>query len=244
MFYYLLHNSSFIKTGELKERLISTLIYGSVIYIIIHALLSFTNKKNLITYFWFLFMLDCIVFFVKNDWNFYTTTLNNIEIKPKKKKKKVIEQDISSDIETETENEDIIDEYIMKKKNKVRFNDSKNEVTQFKKDEPSKKVNKKNKKSKNIIKSTDIKSIIKKNDDNNLKLNNLPIEELNLTLENLELIQNELPNSSDINSVNSGGSSSIDEIQRDFLKKKMEDEVSDPGSDIDLEQFENSIIND
>ena len=45
MFYYLLHNSSFIKKGELKERLISTLIYGSVIYIIIHALLSFKQKR-------------------------------------------------------------------------------------------------------------------------------------------------------------------------------------------------------
>ena len=37
------------------------------------------------------------------------------------------------------------------------------------------------------------------------------------------------------------GSSSISDLQNKFLKKKMEDEYSDPGSDIDLEQFEKSI---
>ena len=261
MFYYLLHNSSFIKKGELKERLISTLIYGSVIYIIIHALLSFTNKKELITYFWFLFILDCIIFIVSNDWKFYTTTLNNIDVKPKKIKK-IIEQEVS-DIETETEIEsDYIkeeNEKTKKKKNKVRFNESKNEIKKFKKEEPIKKV-KKNKK--NNIKSTDIKSIIKKNnsdnENDNLNINDLselPVDELNLTLENLELLENEKNsvsgvnssgvNSSGVNSsgVNSVNSSSIDDIQRDFLKKKMEDEVSDPGSDIDLAQFEDSLIN-
>ena len=63
-----------------------------------------------------------------------------------------------------------------------------------------------------------------------------------MTLENLELLENE---KNSVSGVNSSGvnSSSIDDIQRDFLKKKMEDEVSDPGSDIDLAQFEDSLIN-
>ena len=239
MFYYLLHNSSFIKTGELKEKLISTLIYGSIIYIVIHALLSFTNKKAFITYFWFLFLLDCIIFFVSNDWNLYTTTLNKIDVKPKKQKK-IIEQEVS-DIETETEVELDYDtedtEKTKKKKNKVRFNESKNEIKKFKKEEPSKKV-KKNKK--NDIKSTDIKSIIKKNKNlKNSDLTEVPVDELNLTLENLELLENE----KNVTLANDVKSSSINDIQRDFLKKKMEDEVSDPGSDIDLAQFEDSIIN-
>lgn len=265
MFYYLLHNSSFNRKGELKDRLISTLIYGSVMYIIIHAILSFSNKKSLIAYFWFLFILDCIVFFISSDWNFYTTTMDTLNINPKlnikkfRNKDKILEQEVS---DTETDTEDIIEDYI-KKNSKVKFNDKENEIRKFKKDDPSIKISGKKKlikptnNNKRILKDrtnidsekietseqgrrVDIEKKTKKEQKGGLILNNeLPVEELNLTLENLEsleLIENS-------KNVTGNSSSSIDEIQRDFLKKKMEDEVSDPGSDIDLEQFENSIIN-
>lgn len=257
MFYYLLHNSSFNKKGELKDRLITTLIYGSVIYIIIHAILSFSNKKNFISYFWFLFVLDCTVFMISNDFNFYTTSMSTLNVEPKKKikpKVNILEQEVS-DMEL-SETEDVINNYI-NKKGKVRFNEKKNEIREFKKEEPTKKVgnNKKRKKTINTnnknntnnenntekinkTKSTNIKKILKERKENNTdnihnNNDNLALDELNLTLENLDLETREY-----------GNSSSINEIQHNFLKKKIEDEVSDPGSDIDLEQFENSIIND
>ena len=102
-----------------------------------------------------------------------------------------------------------------------------------------KKNNENNIKKPNKTKSTNIKKILKERDDNvNINNDNLPLEELNLTLENLENLELETKDYG-----NNNNSSSINEIQQNFLKKKMEDEVSDPGSDIDLEQFENSIIN-
>ena len=146
MFYYLLHNSSFNKKGELKDRLITTLIYGSVIYIIIHAIINFSNKKNFISYFWFLFVLDCTVFMISNDFNFYTTSMNTLNVKPKEKIKpkiNILEQDVSDNESTDTE--DIIKNYI-KKYSKVSFNENKNEIKEFKKEEPTKKVANKKKK--------------------------------------------------------------------------------------------------
>lgn len=74
MFFYLLHNSSFIKTQKSIHKHISTLIYGSLVYIIIHAF--FTCKQdnrfvnNLNKYFWIIFILDCIAVsftFIMND---------------------------------------------------------------------------------------------------------------------------------------------------------------------------------
>ena len=51
--------------------------------------------------------------------------------------------------------------------------------------------------------------------------------------------KNNICRSIDANDINN----TLQELQDDFLNKKMEDEFSDPGSDIDLEQFENSVIN-
>ena len=133
MFYYLLHNSSFNKKGELKDRLITTLIYGSVVYIIIHAILSFSNKKNFISYFWFLFVLDCTVFMIINDFKFFTTSMNTLNIKPIEKKQpkvNILEQEVS-DMEL-SETEDVINNYINQKYSKVRFNEKNNEIREFK----------------------------------------------------------------------------------------------------------------
>lgn len=64
MFFYLLHNSSLIKKQTSIDKHISTMIYGSLIYILLHALLytSMDNKffVSLRKYFWIIFVLDCI----------------------------------------------------------------------------------------------------------------------------------------------------------------------------------------
>ena len=53
MFYYLLYNSSFNKNTNLKEKGITTLIYGSVVYIFIHAIIShYFKSKGILKYFW------------------------------------------------------------------------------------------------------------------------------------------------------------------------------------------------
>ena len=58
MFYYLIYNSTIIKKENNKN--VSTLIYGTIIYIVIHAFINFnkTLKENLIRYFWLFFSVD------------------------------------------------------------------------------------------------------------------------------------------------------------------------------------------
>ena len=73
-----------------------------------------------------------------------------------------------------------------------------------------------------------------------LNINNLNDnpEFLNLTLENLEKIDDY-----QVKEGNGSKSNSIQDLQNNFLKKKMEDELSDPGSDLDLAGFEAMVAN-
>ena len=69
MFYYLLYNSTIIEK-ELDEynRSIKVLIYGTIAYITIHAVLFLGGDESLLSsfkiYFWLFFMLDLIVLFL------------------------------------------------------------------------------------------------------------------------------------------------------------------------------------
>jgi hypothetical protein len=61
MFYYLLYNSSF--SFIIDNRLFSTILYGSILYILTHAILNYCNIEilNIINnYFWIIFTLDII----------------------------------------------------------------------------------------------------------------------------------------------------------------------------------------
>jgi hypothetical protein len=64
MFYYLLTHSTLLKKQNEKARYLSILLCGSIIYIVIHAYLSF-NKSNIATtikqYFWIIFILDMVM---------------------------------------------------------------------------------------------------------------------------------------------------------------------------------------
>ena len=63
MFYYLLYNSSFPFIVE--NRLFSTILYGSILYILTHAILNFCEISILTiinNYYWTLFSLDIISF--------------------------------------------------------------------------------------------------------------------------------------------------------------------------------------
>jgi hypothetical protein len=61
MFYYLLYNSSF--SFIVENRLFSTILYGSILYVLTHAILNYCNIEILTiinNYFWIIFTLDII----------------------------------------------------------------------------------------------------------------------------------------------------------------------------------------
>ena len=63
MFYYLLYNSSF--SFIVENRLFSTILYGSILYILTHAVLNYCDISilNIVNnYYWTLFTLDIISF--------------------------------------------------------------------------------------------------------------------------------------------------------------------------------------
>ena len=88
MFFYLLYNSTIIKSESKMQKNISTLIYGSIIYIILHSILHYKNNNdflnNLQKYFWIIFSLDCVSVLFTHIANNDTIFLNNIEFNTKK----------------------------------------------------------------------------------------------------------------------------------------------------------------
>jgi hypothetical protein len=61
MFYYLLYNSSF--SFIVNNRLFSTILYGSILYILTHAILNYCSIEILgiiNNYYWYIFSLDII----------------------------------------------------------------------------------------------------------------------------------------------------------------------------------------
>ena len=220
MFYYLLHNSSFNKKGDSKEKLISTLIYGSILYLILHGLICFFFKKTeILMYFWLALIIDIFALIFKCDIGSLSDVTSSLSYNPFNNNPKEINK------------LDIVDRYIEKNSEeidnskKVRFK-KKNNVQEFDNSKPPNKIIK----SRGIkkIKDKNIKPITKSTKIENVRNNSLVIEELNTKLPDYD--------PQDINNT-------LQELQDDFLNKKIEDEFSDPGSDIDLEQFENSVIN-
>jgi len=77
MFYYLLYNSSF--SFIVESRLFSTILYGSILYIVTHAILNFCDISilNIINnYYWTLFALDIISFTYSTYQSFVNVTDN------------------------------------------------------------------------------------------------------------------------------------------------------------------------
>ena len=252
MFYYLLYNSSFLKKKNSKERGLYTLIYGSIVYIIMHAILSFSFKSDIVRYFWFIFLIDCSAMFISSDFEGFSS-LNVMKYnkeEPNLIRDQIIDNYIINNSGNTIEDENVensdknsvtkseknkpdVEKHIVNKKNKNKNKKkSPKNVETPKKKESKKKL----KKQVSFHDSTPI-SILKKNE----TLDEYGEEEadsINLTLENLENLE------LDVETESKTGSQSISDLQNNFLKKKMEDEYSDPGSgsDIDLDGFEESLI--
>jgi hypothetical protein len=219
MFYYLLFNSTFIKKADSKDKFTTTIIYGSILYLILHGLICYFFKKTeILVYFWLALIIDICALISKSDIGSLSDVTSTFNYNPfDNGVKKVNNKEL-----------DVIDEYIEKNSyddnnsnndKKVRFK-KKNNIQEFDNSKPPNKISK----SKDVKKVKKIKPISKSTKIENVR--------------NFEEINNNLPEY-DANDINN----TLQELQDDFLNKKMEDEFSDPGSDLDLEQFENSVIN-
>ena len=97
MFFYLLYNSSLIEK-ELDEynRSIKVLIYGSIAYIILHAVLFIGGEEALLhslkVYFWLFLVLDAIVLFLMNNKNSKTKNIFDTVFGKKKKESSIKNQ--------------------------------------------------------------------------------------------------------------------------------------------------------
>ena len=71
MFYFLLFHSSITKSKDIDKKILITVLYGSILYIIFHAITSSSTKSFLVTikkYFFLIFTLDvmCMLYVLKN----------------------------------------------------------------------------------------------------------------------------------------------------------------------------------
>jgi hypothetical protein len=73
MFFYLLNNSTFVTSSDKKRTYLNVIIYGSLLYILVHALFFLQNNSfsKLKYYFWIILILDVsiLVFFEMNTVN-------------------------------------------------------------------------------------------------------------------------------------------------------------------------------
>lgn len=68
MYFYLLTNSSFIKEQNTEIKNIKIFVYGTITYVLTHAIFFIGGSESLLyplkNYFWVIFLLDCIVIYI------------------------------------------------------------------------------------------------------------------------------------------------------------------------------------
>lgn len=151
MFYYLIHNSSLINS---ENKNVNILVYGSILYILTHGILSISDKlKKLTLYFWIVFILDCssIYLLFKNE--------NNGKVN-------IITQ--KNNISNNNNN--------LNTKNNLLLDDLKNNIDDLKKN-----IDTNFKKDSNYIKNPNTKKNlkVKNNTQNNIQNNNVKFEKEN-----------------------------------------------------------------
>ena len=232
MLYYLLQNSSFIKKKNDKDKLLYTLIGGSLIYLILHAFISHSFKQDIIKYLWFLFLIDVSAVAISTDIPGLTTTLQNNSSGFNTKENTEVNTDnreVNTEVNTKV-NTEINTKELTEKNTKINssnsglnINNKRNKPKRILKKHQSKQ--KKNSKSVSFEDSTPIAEI--SSPSNAETYNSEEANSINLTLESLESLDNL---NLDIN----------DNLN---VRRKKDDEYSDIGSELDLTKFENSITN-
>ena len=140
MFYYLIYNSTIIKKDNSKNKNVTTLIYGTIIYIVIHAFIYMnkTVKDNLLRYFWLILSVDIVSMFMTTEITSdiqkhnFMENINLVDekekiVKKKKRKIKVEEQEENKPILKERrkpiEKSSSLEEIRKKKNNKINIID-------------------------------------------------------------------------------------------------------------------------
>ena len=193
MFFYLIYNSSFIKKDADKNKNVNTLIYGSIVYIILHALIyaNISLRNSILRYFWIILSVDIISMFlsteISSDIQKHNLTQDAKTLLRKKKKRKEIVNDPTP-----------AEEKLIKKKNKQHEVKEKKKETDIQEtqdildqiEQDSKELEKelKNKKVKfedqKETKSTPLSEIKKKEDDEKSEISDG--SDLELDLESFE----------------------------------------------------------
>lgn len=222
MFFYLIYNSSIIKKDNNKN--VNTLIYGSIVYIVLHALLYANSslRSSILRYFWIILSIDIVSIFMSTEISSDLQKHNLAQdakylLKKKKKRKQIInDKNLDSDDKNLESN----------------HRDLKSKVEDFFNEEKPKKQ-----------RSTEIKNLPKR------KTKNKEISEtqniLNQIEEDSKAITEELVQEEKIEKI---VQNKIDQGKKVSFKEDIDDsksELSD-GSDLelDLESFEKSLLED
>lgn len=249
MFYYLILNSSILKKKKEKDKIVLTLIGGSLIYLVLHAFLSLSVKKDIVKYIWFLFLIDISAVFISSDFhgfsslqvsnnnNIQNTLLEpNIEETRRNTKLNSISSSQINLEEDENKNNTPKSKSTSKKHTKKILKNTKSIEDTLSKNKISKRTDKQKK-----VKFEDSTPITELNNSQEDTYNLEEAQNINLTLESLENLNLEL-NYPDENSNDSFKNKDAYQITKN-AKKNMEDEYSDIGSELDLEKFESTVAN-
>ena len=169
MFYYLLNHSSLLNKQNEKAKNLSIILFGSLIYLSIHAFLSF-NKNTTIQkvkpYFWFMFLLDIIM-------SYYSVIHNSKENK----------NDDEDSLDNKKEHSFMEEIFSIKNKISTMISSNKNESYQQENENKNNKNNKNNNEKSDLQKEKDDLILKLKEELNNSKNNN---SEHTQTIENKE----------------------------------------------------------
>jgi hypothetical protein len=217
MFYYLLNHSSLLNKQNEKAKNLSIILFGSLIYLSIHAFLSF-NKNTTIQkvkpYFWFMFLLDIVM-------SYYSFIHNS--------------KDDNNDESLDNNKEHNFMEEIFSIKNKISNMISSNKTESYQQENE----NKNNKNNNNNNEKSDLQ---KEKDDLILKLK----EELNNSKNNNSEHTQTIENKEDINKEKTITSSkklstSIKNLKKNKLKIQQKQELSNNDIENQVNNEEDNI---
>ena len=173
MFFYLIYNSSFIEKDSDKNKNVNTLIYGSIVYIVLHALIYANSslRDSILRYFWIILSVDIISMFlsseIKSDIQKHNLTQDAKTLLRKKKKRNEIMRDPKPPVEKFFKKNKVKGEKILKNKTEeIDIKETQNILNQIEQD--SKELTEEIKKKKvtfeepNVTKSSSIEDLVKK----------------------------------------------------------------------------------
>ena len=182
MFFYLLYNSNLI--NEYENKLNKLIIYGIVLYIVLHILINnMSSKTYLGYYFWIIFILDCLsissLVITESNGNLLINNIKNINQKmdniiKEKNKIKPFEKNLNK--ETDTDNNDNDDNNDNNENDNDDNNDTDNNIN----------INNENEFNRFIEELNRVDTIDKSSDDNKI------LDEINTQRDEREIIMDSL----------------------------------------------------